>query len=304
MDEPRLYRIDAFTTEPGRGNPAGVVTHADALDEARMQAIAREMGFSETAFVLQASGDDHDVRLRFFTPTTEVPVCGHATVGAHYALALESGRTGRTRQLTGAGVQTVEVNAYMGDFTVRIEQGPPVFHPPLAPHLVRDVMAALGLEAGDFDFRCPLQVVGTGHGKLMVALERRSRLVELQPDFDRLAALSPAIGSNGYFVFTLDVDEDDDALCHGRMFAPAIGVDEDPVTGNANGPLGAYLVRHGLLRSEDGVVRFRARQQAATGRGGYVDVEVRVRNGEPVDVAITGHAELGSQVAQLLPDSA
>ena len=81
MDEPRLYRIDAFTTEPGRGNPAGVVTHADALDEARMQAIAREMGFSETAFVLRASGDDHDVRLRFFTPTTEVPVCGHATVG-------------------------------------------------------------------------------------------------------------------------------------------------------------------------------------------------------------------------------
>lgn len=304
MDEPRIYRIDAFTTEPGRGNPAGVVTHADGLDDARMQAIARELGFSETAFVLRPTGADHDLRLRFFTPTTEVPVCGHATVGAHYALALEDGRTGRTRQLTGAGIQLVEVTPQLGDFVVRIEQGAPVFHAPLAPELVREVMAALGIVAGDLDFRCPLQFVGTGHGKLLVGLDRRTRLVELQPDLARLAELSPTVGSNGYYVFTLDTDEDDDALSHGRMFAPAIGIDEDPVTGNANGPLGAYLVRHGLLRAGNGPVRFRARQQAATGRGGFVDVEVRVHDGEPVDVAIVGHAVLGSHVAQLLPDRA
>ncbi|KGM56593.1 hypothetical protein N799_03310 [Lysobacter arseniciresistens ZS79] len=304
MDEPRIYRIDAFTTEPGRGNPAGVVTHADGLDDARMQAIAHELGFSETAFVLRASGDDHDLRLRFFTPTTEVPVCGHATVGAHYALALESGRTGRTRQLTGAGVQWIEVTPQLGDFVVRVEQGAPVFHAPLAPELVREVMSALGIAPGDLDFRCPLQFVGTGHGKLLVGLDRRARLVELQPDLAHLSRLSPVVGSNGYYVFTLDTEADDDALCHGRMFAPAIGIDEDPVTGNASGPLGAYLVRHGLLRAGNGPVRFRVRQQAATGRGGFVDVEVRVRGGDPVDVAIIGHAVLGSHVTQLLPDRA
>lgn len=301
MDALRTYRIDAFTTEPGRGNPAGVVTNAQGLDAARMQAIAHELGFSETAFVLPARGGDHDLQLRFFTPTTEVPVCGHATVGAHYALALENGTVGPRRQLTGAGVQRVEVMRRGGDFVVRVEQNPPVFDPPLAPARVREVMAALGLRAVDLDFRCPLQVVGTGHGKLLVGVEKRARLTALAPDLTRLAALSPAVGSNGYFVFTLDTEDGDDALTHGRMFAPAIGVDEDPVTGNANGPLGAYLVRYGRLVADRGLASFRGRQQAASGRGGFVDVEVRVEDAEPVAVAIVGHAVLGSHVAPLVP---
>lgn len=305
LDDLHVYRIDAFTTEPGRGNPAGVVTNAIGLDDARMQAIAHELGFSETAFVLPARGDDHDLQLRFFTPTTEVPVCGHATVGAHFALAMEGGPVGRRRQLTGAGVQVVEVIRRGDDHVVRIEQNPPVFHPPLQPALVQDVMAALGVVATDLDFRCPLQFVGTGHGKLLIGLEKRARLTALRPDLARLAELSPAVGSNGYFVFTLETEEDDDAFCHGRMFAPAIGVDEDPVTGNANGPLGAYLVRYGLLPvPADGRARFRARQQTAAGRGGFIDVEVRVERGEPVDVAIVGHAVLGSHATPLEPHRA
>lgn len=304
MDPLRTYRIDAFTTEPGRGNPAGVVTNARGLDAARMQEIAHELGFSETAFVLPARGADHDLQLRFFTPTTEVPVCGHATVGAHYALALENGTIGLRRQLTGAGVQRVEVVARNGDFVVRIEQGPPRFEPPLTPDLVPEVMAALGVSGEDLDFRCPLQCVSTGHGKLLVGLRRRDCLTALAPDLARLAALSPAVGSNGYFVFTLESEDGDDALTHGRMFAPAIGVDEDPVTGNANGPLGAYLVRYGLLSAEHGLAGFRGRQQAASGRGGFVDVEVRVEDAEPVAVAIVGHAVLGSHIAPLVPRQA
>lgn len=304
MDALRTYRIDAFTTEPGRGNPAGVVTNAQGLDDARMQAIAHELGFSETAFVLPARSADHDLQLRFFTPTTEVPVCGHATVGAHYALALENGAVGARRQLTGAGVQRVEVLLRGGDFVVRIEQGPPLFDPPLAPALARDVMAALGVAGEDLDFRCPLQCVSTGHGKLLIGLRQRARLTALAPDLARLAALSPAVGSNGYFVFTLDTEDGDDALSHGRMFAPAIGVDEDPVTGNANGPLGAYLVRYGMLSADRGLAGFRGRQQTASGRGGFIDVEVRVKGAEPVAVAIVGHAVLGSHVAPLVPRQA
>ncbi|MFC3551613.1 PhzF family phenazine biosynthesis isomerase [Lysobacter cavernae] len=126
---------------------------------------------------------------------------------------------------------------------------------------------------------------------MLIGLERRDRLRALQPDMARLAQLSARVGSNGYFVFTLDAN--DDARSHGRMFAPAIGVDEDPVTGNANGPLGAYLVQHGLLAADaDGMARFRARQQAGNGRGGYVDVSVRVEDGAPVAVAIEGQAVL------------
>jgi PhzF family phenazine biosynthesis protein len=303
MNDLRAYRIDAFTTEPGRGNPAGVVTNAASLDEARMQRIAHALGYSETAFVLPPRAPDHDVHVRFFTPTTEVPVCGHATVGAHYALAIEGGGAGIRRQLTGAGVQTVETRPRGGDFAIRIQQNPPSFREPLAPGLMHELMAALGVTGGDLDFRCPVQFVGTGHGKLLLGLARLRRLRMLTPDLARLAALSPRVGSNGYFVFTLDTERDDDALTHGRMFAPAIGVDEDPVTGNANGPLGAYLVRHGLLKTTDGVAQFRARQQAANGRGGYVEVEVRAdRAQQPIAVTIEGRAVVGTRLSLPVAD--
>ena len=86
-----LYQIDAFTTTPFAGNPAGVVLAAEGMTDAEMLAVARELNNSETAFVLPADGSDHDVRVRFFTPTTEVPTCGHATIGAHYARAIEYG---------------------------------------------------------------------------------------------------------------------------------------------------------------------------------------------------------------------
>ncbi|RNF84231.1 PhzF family phenazine biosynthesis isomerase [Montanilutibacter psychrotolerans] len=291
------YRVDAFTTTPGQGNAAGVVTDAAGLDPAQMQAIAAELGCSETAFVLPASGPDHDLQLRFFTPTVEVPVCGHATIAAHFVLASASGHTGVIHQLSGAGVQRIETVRDDQGIAVRIRQNRPEFREPLAPELVPEVMAALGVGITDLDFRCPLQFVSTGHGKLLLGIERRDRLRELRPDFAQLAELSPLVGSNGYYVFTLDSADDDDALCHGRMFAPAIGIEEDPVTGNANGPLGAYLVRHGLLLTVGGFTRFRARQQAANGRGGFVDVSVRAEGDIPVEVEIEGRAVMGPQVA-------
>lgn len=296
MEALRIYRIDAFTTERGHGNPAGVVTNAVGLDESEMQAIAHELGHSETAFVLPAQDASHHVHVRFFTPATEVPVCGHATVAAHYALALEGGPMGIRRQLTGAGIQTVETRWCNDDFAIRIQQNRPTFAEPLAEELVDELLVALSLENDDLDPRCPPQFVSTGHGKLLVAITRRDRLRQLEPDLAHLVELGASVGSNGYFVFTLDVEEGDDALTHGRMFAPAIGVDEDPVTGNANGPLGAYLVRHGLLEATNGVARFRGRQQAGNGRRGYVDVSVKVENGEPVGVTIEGRAVLADSI--------
>ena len=83
--KPQVYHVDAFTSQPFRGNSAGVVFPADNLSEAQMQLIARELGHSETAFLLHS--DDSDVRIRYFTPTVEVPICGHATVAAHYVRA-------------------------------------------------------------------------------------------------------------------------------------------------------------------------------------------------------------------------
>lgn len=292
MNALRVYQVDAFTTRRYQGNPAGVVANAAGLGERTMREIARELNNSETAFILPGSGPDHDVHVRFFTPTTEVPVCGHATVAAHYVMALEGRPPGRCRQLTGAGVQHVAVSARDGDFLVRIEQGRPAFEPPLDQEVVARLLAALGLGPADLDARCPVQFVSTGHGKVMIGIRRRSVLQALAPDRQALVAVSRAIGKTGFFAFTLDTPGDDPALTWGRMFAPAIGIDEDPVTGNANGPLGAYLVEHGLIALHGRGARFLARQTAASGRSGWMDVSVAVRDGMPVDVAIEGRAVL------------
>jgi PhzF family phenazine biosynthesis protein len=290
MESLRVYQIDAFTTQRYQGNPAGVVANAEGLGDAQMQLIARELNNSETAFILPPEGPDHDVRVRFFTPSTEVPVCGHATVSAHYVLAVEGGGTGMRRQLTGAGVQRIDTVAEDGDFRIAIEQNPPRFEAPLAPPQAREVAAALGIAVAALDPRCPLQFVSTGHGKLLVGLRDRATLQALQPDAARLVALGPALGTRGYFAFTLDTPAQDEALTWGRMFAPEIGIGEDPVTGNANGPLGAYLVKHRLIEAIDGHARYRARQTAGNGRTGWMDVSVRADDGEPVGVRIEGRA--------------
>lgn len=293
MTDLRVYQIDAFTRQRYQGNPAGVVANAEGLSDEHMQLIARELNNSETAFILPAEAADHDLRVRFFTPTTEVPVCGHATVAAHFVLALERGLPAKPcRQLTGAGIQVIETVRRDDGFRIAIEQNRPSFEPLLPQALAGEVAAALGVDARALDPRCPVQFVSTGHGKLLIGLRERRQLQALQPDAAQLIALGPKVGAKGFFVFSLDCEGDGhgDALTHGRMFAPAIGIAEDPVTGNANGPLGAYLVKHGLLEARDGLARFRARQQAGNGRAGHMDVTVRVERGEPSGVRIEGDA--------------
>ena len=123
----------------------------------------------------------------------------------------------------------------------------------------------------------------------MIAIEHRKTLNALTPNLTALARLSAKIGCNGYFVFTFDSD-DADILTHGRMFAPAIGIPEDPVTGNANGPLGAYLLHNHLLDAPEGTVTFNGQQGEAIGRTGVVTVEVEVKAGKPHRVKVGGHA--------------
>lgn len=116
MTSYRLYQIDAFTRERFTGNPAGVVPDATGLSDAQMQAIAREMNVSETAFIFPARADSSDMTVRFFTPTTEVPICGHATVSAHWVRAHEGATDGTYMQNTGAGILPVEIER-VGDAT-------------------------------------------------------------------------------------------------------------------------------------------------------------------------------------------
>jgi phenazine biosynthesis protein PhzF family len=150
-------------------------------------------------------------------------------------------------------------------------------------------MQALGLKEDDIDERCPIEIVSTGHSKVMIGIKYRNTLDTLVPDLSLLKSLSEEIGCNGYFVFTFD-SQISGVLTHGRMFAPAIGIAEDPVTGNANGPLGAYLVKHQLVKYEGDMLKFKGEQGSAIGRSGIVDVYVKVKNNEPIQVKIGGDA--------------
>lgn len=286
----KIYQVDSFTSEKFKGNPAGVVLNADELSEQEMMQIARELNNSETVFILSPDGDDHDVRLRYFTPNAEVPVCGHATIAAHYIRALEL----RLDSLTvihkiKIGVLPVEIIKDVNDYSIVMTQGSIEFHPALAMQEREQILMALGINEDELDQRCPIQIVSTGHSKVIIGIKTRNKLNSLVPNMLALTQMSKVINCNGYFVFTMD-SEESEILTHGRMFAPAIGVNEDPVTGNANGPLGAYLVKHGLVEHNGSIYSFKAEQGYAIGRSGIVEVTVKLNNGKPEQVKIAGKA--------------
>ena len=237
MDTRRALLVDAFTDEPLAGNAAGVVPDAEGLNAAQMRAIAAELGASETAFVTGSA--EADRRLRYFTPTTEVDLCGHATVAAHAHLhadgALEPGN--HTFE-TNVGVLDAEVEA---DGTVWMTQRPPE---------VREVgvgieaaAEALGIDAQSvFDVDLPLARATTGVPALVVPVDFLGALGEAEPDRAAVLELCEAAEVEGVYAFTFDTLEAE-ATLHGRFFAPALGIEEDPVTGTASGAVAGYL-RH------------------------------------------------------------
>ena len=286
-----IYQVDSFTRSPFFGNPAGVVPLADGLTEDQMQRIARELNNSETAFALSSSSPEYDVEVRFFTPTTEVPLCGHATIAAHYVRAIRGEATlGRVVQKTKAGLLPVDIVREDGDFSIVMTQGAPEVGPPLDRRTTGRIANALGLEADGIREDCPVAIASAGHSKVMVGIKSNRQLHGIRPNLAALSAISAEVGCNGYYVFTLNPGEN--VLVHGRMFAPAIGIPEDPVTGNANGPLGAYLVHYGVCRALEsgGELLFSIVQGEAVGRAGGMRVRVKIERGDPVLVQIVGQA--------------
>ena len=291
----QVYQVDSFTTEKFKGNPAGVVLNADGLSEQQMLSIARELNNSETAFVFSPQDADHDLHIRYFTPTVEVPICGHATIATHYVRAIVNNAvSSKVLHKVGIGILPVEIIKDEKGYLIMMTQGEVQFSDPFIGREHHNITAALGLNQEDLDQRCPIQIVSTGHSKVMIGIKSRKKLDSLAPDMVSLSRLSKLIGCNGYFVFTLD-SEIPEILTHGRMFAPAIGIAEDPVTGNANGPLGAYLVKHNLVKYNECFFSFKGEQGAAIGRSGIVEVQVKIEKGKPVEVKIGGRAVIAFQ---------
>lgn len=297
-----LYQIDSFAKEKFSGNPAGVITNADGLTDYEMQKIARELNNSETAFIFSSNSSEYDVHIRFFTPTSEVPICGHATIAAHYARAVENNlNTSRVYHKTGAGILPVDIVRENGNYKITMTQGKIEFGNIIDGINKEKLLKALKIGNSDLLENYEIQIVSTGHSKVMVGIKSIETLNALQPNYDELSRLSSIIKCNGYYVFTVD-SENSDILIHGRMFAPAIDINEDPVTGNANGPLGAYLVHHKLVKHNGSLFKFKAKQGEAIKRPGIIEVEVNIENKEPVEVKISGNAVIVFKSELLLAD--
>ena len=234
-----VYTVNAFAKVSGGGNGAGVVPFAEGLTEEQMLNIARQLGFSETAFVTPS--EEADVRVRFFTPAAEVPLCGHATIGTFSVLmAIGKMAPGRHTQQTGAGRLRLELRE---DGTVLMEQTRPVFSQELDG---AEIAATLGGTAEELLLPdLPVQIVSTGLRDILVPIRDRSTLAAIRPDFDAVTALSRKYDVVGYHLYTLDALHGGAAHC--RNLAPLYDIPEEAATGTSTGALCCQLHRLGRI---------------------------------------------------------
>ncbi len=257
MSEQRLlkfYQADVFTEDPFGGNPVAVFPDAHGLADHQLQQIAREMNLSETVFVLPPTDQAAVVRLRIFTPTQEIPFAGHPVLGTFYVLAqlgLIAATDGITRvmQECNIGLFPVELHAQEGVLThVVMTQPKPEFLGPVdAMEDLYKIAGALGLaKYAITDMKWPIEVVSTGLPVLIVPVRTLTAVRSIQPNASAIMDICSRFGANGIMVFTTMTVEPSSTV-HARMFAPSIGILEDPATGSASGALGAYLVQKGVV---------------------------------------------------------
>ena len=243
---------DVFTGEVLQGNQLAVFTDARALDPSTMQRVAREMNFSESTFILPPARSDTDIRMRIFTPMNEMPMAGHPTIGSTFALA-HAGviRPGSSRFVFGLNIGPVPVDLEWSGNALRfawMTQSTPTFGPVIKDRAA--AAAALGLQSDDLAQNLPVQEVSCGVPYLMVPLRDRQTVDRAVSDtaafrrFMRAAGLDLAI-----FLFSVE-PKGAAETAYSRMFAPEFGIIEDPATGSASGPLGCYLVRHGIVSGD------------------------------------------------------
>jgi trans-2,3-dihydro-3-hydroxyanthranilate isomerase len=284
-----VRQVDAFTDAPLNGNPTGVVLEASGLTDQQMEAIAREMAVPVTAFVLPPSTAAAHVQVRVYTPQAEVPLFGHAAIASFHALA-EEGMLG----MGNPGTYNFIVETKSGAMPVRVEKRADVievfFNLPI-PEFIRagqfklDAMRILNVALEDFENRMPIVVAGA----LYVPIRRLHTIFSMRPNFFAMSQFLVNKNLAGLCVFTLETVDRTSAM-HSRFFSPTAGLNEDPVTGSANGPLGVYLFERGELQAVEGKVTLVGEQGDVIGRKGRVAVHLAVQGSAVVSLEVGGHA--------------
>jgi trans-2,3-dihydro-3-hydroxyanthranilate isomerase len=257
--------VDVFTPRPLGGNQLCVVPDPGEVDDAEMQAIAKEIGFSETTFVTEAAGDRYAMRI--FTPGQELPFAGHPTLGTAFVLVSEGRISTPATQVIAAGEIPVEVDVEAN--TARMTQLPAEFGPVFPD---RDLIAsAIGLTVPELDPRRPVRTVSTGLPTTIVPVRDLDTLRRATRNERLVGEAVAASGGQDLYLFAPTAEG-----VTARMFDSEFGIGEDPATGSAAGPLGAYLAEYGDL---DTTRRLSIRQGEQVGRPSELHVEARREDG-------------------------
>jgi PhzF family phenazine biosynthesis protein len=288
----RIFQVDAFTRTRFTGNPAAVVLDADGQTDATLMSIAREFTQAEVAFVSAATAGDHDIRLRFFNSRKEAPFVGHATVAAH-AVLLALGRRGEgvLRQHSGTGIIEVRVHEQDGP-RIEFRQSTPELDAPLPFKTTLRVAEALRLPATQLHEVMPARIAHRGSSRLLLPVADSRALEALAPNSDTLLALGKELKLDGFFAFAVNRSHDEFST-DSRMFCPALGIPEDPVSGNAHAMLAAYLWELGQFGKN--VTSFTGRQGRHMNRPGEVSVKLEIDDGSLVAAHIGGGAVIVSE---------
>ncbi len=303
------FVIDAFTTSAYEGNPAAVVLRADGLTDKQMLSIAADFNLSETTFITKVDSDSPDedtapLRFRWFTPTTEVDMCGHATLAGVHAL-LESGQL--PAPTLSASVR-LPIETRSGRIIAHVESLPdaPDRHAiwldlidPIVKDLTipgQDLVQCLGVTLDDIEKHLPPAV--SQDRDAIVFVNDFSVLNDIKPDFKQLSAFLNKFDLRGLSVATI-ATVTPSINVQSRFFAPTCGIDEAPVTGSVHGPLGAYLVERGVIPVQDNLVGLQCTQGIPGGRTGLVWVLVQRQEGGTMAARIGGQAVTSKRGALL-----
>jgi trans-2,3-dihydro-3-hydroxyanthranilate isomerase len=298
-----FVQVDVFTERVFGGNPLAVVFEAAGLSDAEMQAIAREMNCSETTFLLPPTRPDCEARVRIFTPARELPFAGHPTIGTAWVLA--------TEQLLPPNTHRFNLEEGIGPVEVTLEGEParPSFlwmrhgEARFGPELSKRAgfAQALGLAESDLLPGAPICTGSTGNPFLYIPLRDREVVDRARLDVPALLAVQGEGPNVGVFVFAPDPDpsrgragrgaaagEPSGYKVYSRMFAPhTSGIPEDPATGSASGPLGAYLVERGLVTPAD-TVDIVSEQGTRMGRPSFIRIRVGMTAGRVSEILVGG----------------
>lgn len=252
-----VYIVNAFTHNDMGGNKAGVVIDCDNLSSNDMAAIAKEVNLSETAFVIKSKCTDYDYEVRFFTPSTEVDLCGHATIATFYTLAKlgfikPNTNPVQLKQKTLAGILDIEICFDEDKVSyVLMTQTNPKFYSYIDDE--KELCNILGIskeDAGIEGYQLKPMIISTGLKDIMFPVKSLDALKRITPDFQSLKEYTDKLNLVGLHAFSLETENPKSSVAT-RNFGPSVGIDEESATGTSNGALCSYIMKHNILEFKD-----------------------------------------------------